>query len=96
MVSLRVQTLFTHLETHPVSYNCSVKRPFTVPVLGKGISPTLTIYDIAALGTIFNVLRYEAVLSRDSNLSPPRRRTDALRVELRSPVVETVLLNIAV
>ena len=37
--------------------------------------------DIAAVGANLNVLRYDAVLSRDSDLSPPRRRADAQRVE---------------
>ena len=54
--------------------------------MGQGISPTLTIYlfrtpAIAALGTIFNVVSYDAVLAQDSNLSPPRLPGDALRVE---------------
>ena len=40
--------------------------------------------DIAAVGTIFNVFNYDAVSARDSNLSPPRRRADALLVEPRS------------
>ena len=38
--------------------------------------------DIAAVGTI--LICYDAVISRDSNLSLPRRRADALRVEPRS------------
>ena len=32
----------------------------------------------------FNVFSYDTVLERDSNLSPSRRRSDALRVESRS------------
>ena len=43
-------------------------------------------HDIAAVGTILNVFSYDAVSGRDSNLSPPRRRTDALRVEPLSRV----------
>ena len=39
--------------------------------------------DKVAVGTIFNVFSYDALLSRDSNLSLPRRRADALRVEQR-------------
>ena len=42
--------------------------------------------DILAIVTIFNVFSYDKVLSRDSNLSPPRRRVDALCVEPRSRV----------
>ena len=38
--------------------------------------------DLAAVGTIFNVFGYDAMSARDSNLSPPQRRADALRVEL--------------
>ena len=55
-----------------------------MPVLGQGISPTLTIYvahaahDIVAVGTIFNIFKL--------NLSPPRRRASALGVEPRSRV----------
>ena len=48
--------------------------------------------DIAAVGTIFNVFSYDAVLNRDSNQSPPRRRPVALRVEPRS--VFYLLINI--
>ena len=41
--------------------------------------------DITAVETVFlNVFSYDAVLSRVSNLPAPRRRADALRVELRS------------
>ena len=54
--------------------------------MGPGIPPTLTFFmshtwwpDIVALGTIFKVLSYDAVSGRNSNLSPFRRRTDALR-----------------
>ena len=36
---------------------------------------------IAAAGIILIVFRYDAVLGRDSNLSPPRRRADVLLVE---------------
>ena len=36
---------------------------------------------IAAVVTNFTVFSYDAVSDRDSNQSPPRRRTDALRVE---------------
>ena len=43
--------------------------------------------DIAAVGTIFNVFTYDAVSDRDSNLSPFRRRADALRVEPQSRVL---------
>ncbi len=39
--------------------------------------------NIAAVGTIFNVFSYDAVLAQDLN---PRRRSDALRVEPRSRV----------
>ena len=50
----------------------------------KAFSPTLTVIaslspDIAAVGTIFNVFSYDAVLGRDSNLSPTRQQADALR-----------------
>ena len=47
-----------------------------------------TYSDIAAVGTIFNVLSYNAVLDRDSDQSPSRRRTDALRVEPGSLVMQ--------
>ena len=39
--------------------------------------------NLAAVGTIFNVFSYEAVSARDSNLSLPRQRADALRVDPR-------------
>ena len=52
--------------------------------MGQGIPPTLNYLcgesDIAGVGTILNVFSYDAVSVRDS---PPRRRADALRVELR-------------
>ena len=44
-------------------------------------SPDCAIAYIAAVGIIFNVFSYDAVLSRDSNQSPPRRRADALRAK---------------
>ena len=47
--------------------------------------------DIVAVGTIFNVYSYDAVLSRNLNLSPPRRRADALGVEPWSRVNEKVV-----
>ena len=49
---------------------------------GQGILRTLTIhaFDIAVVGTIFNVFSYDALSDRDSNLSSSRRRADALRV----------------
>ena len=55
---------------------------------GQGILRTLNIhaFDIAAVGTIFNVFSYDALSDRDSNLSPSRRRANALRVEPRSRV----------
>ena len=37
--------------------------------------------DIVAVGTNFNGFNYDAGISRDSNLSPPRRRAYALRVK---------------
>ena len=54
--------------------------------LGQGIPSTLTNNVIAVVGNIFNVFSYDAVFSRDSNLSTPQRRADALRVESRSRV----------
>ena len=43
--------------------------------------------DIAAVGTILNVFSYDAVLGRESNLSPPGK-ANALRVEPRSRVIK--------
>ena len=39
--------------------------------------------DTAAVGTICNVFSYDAVSGRDRNLSPHRRRADALLVDPR-------------
>ncbi len=50
--------------------------------------------DILAVGTIFNIFNYNVVSSRDSNLSPPRRRASALHVEPRSQVTFVLSLNI--
>ena len=56
-----------------------------MPIFGPWHSPYSNYLcrepDIAAVGTIFNVLSYDPVLDRDSNLSPSRRRSDALCVE---------------
>ena len=56
--------------------------------IGQGIPPYYYYLcrapDIAAVGTIFNVFSYDAVFAWYSNLSPPRRREGALRVEPRS------------
>ncbi len=41
-------------------------------------------YRIALLGTIFNVFNYDAVLDRDSNLSPMQQQADALAVTPQS------------
>ena len=41
---------------------------------------------MAEVEIIFNVFSHDAVLSQDSNLSPPRRRADAQRVKPRSRV----------
>ena len=62
------------------------------------IPPTLTIYapDIAAVGIIFNVFSNDAVSARDSNLTPPRRRADALRVEPRSRIFILCLCNFGI
>ena len=46
--------------------------------------------DIAAVGTIFYVLRYDVVLDRYLNLTPPRRRLDALSDEPRWQVISTM------
>ena len=59
--------------------------------MGKGTPSLIYIYlcralDIAVVGTIFNVFIHDGVSNRDSNLSPPRRRADGLRVEPRSRV----------
>ena len=50
---------------------------------------------------MFKILSNDAVLSRDSNLSPPRRRADALHVKPRSRVnynhikqIEVFIINI--
>ncbi len=37
--------------------------------------------DIAAVWTIFNVLSYDALSGRNSNLAPSQQRVDALRIE---------------
>ena len=47
--------------------------------------------DIATVGTIFNVFSLDAVSGRDSNLSPARRRADALRIEPQSRVCEEIM-----
>ena len=52
---------------------------FVAPVLRQDIPPTLTLKCIK--GTIVNVFSYDAILSRDSNSSPPRRRAGALLVK---------------
>ena len=57
-----------------------------MPVLGQGFPHTLTIN--VAVGTIFNVFSYDAVLCRNSNLFDKRMRE---RVEPRSRVKGTLV-----
>ena len=57
--------------------------------MGQNI-PSFYRPDIAAVGTIFYVLRYDVVLDRYLNLIPPRRRFDALRDEPRWRVIGTI------
>ncbi len=49
--------------------------------MGQGITPIIICRapDIVSAETIIKDLSYNAVLGRDSNLSPPRRWADALR-----------------
>ena len=50
--------------------------------MGQGIPNTLCrATDLAEEETIFNVFSYDVMSDRDSNLSSPRQRADALRVE---------------
>ena len=60
-------------------------------MLGHGIPSYLTIYD-AHLTSIFNVFSYDAVVSRDSNLLPPRRRAVALLVNATVAEVNELIL----
>ena len=55
----------------------------STPVWDQGFLPTLSINDIATVGTVFNVFSYDAaVLSRDSNFSPSRKgRAEAQNIE---------------
>ena len=60
--------------------------------MGQGISNTLCrATDLAEEETIFNVFSYDVMSDRDSNLSPPRQRADALRVEPWSQVYRNVI-----
>ena len=58
--------------------------------IDQGIPPIIHAPEIAAVQNIFNVVNY-AVSGRDSNLSPHRRRANALRVvEPRSQVYDDI------
>ncbi len=64
--------------------NCACFRPKYLPYSGNScLGP-----DLADVETTFKVFSYDAVLGCDSDLSPSRKRANALIVILQSQVTE--------